>query len=150
MRKLIGQVTVFGAVYIVGFLHGHLTPMPSTALAAVATGPSTAPTDSLMDAFQQAWNAGDLPAMLAQIHPNAFFKSPFQLRYGRDEMASTVLTTNPKVFRNTTNTETHTFASEHVAWSMGTARGDVFDAGEPTGDHLDADYLFVFTPDATV
>ncbi len=151
MRKSLPHVLVLLATYSLGFLHGHRTqvPAPTAAVAPVSSATSGSLTDSLMHAFQQAWNADDLPGMLAQIHSNAFFRSPFQLRYGRDAMAKTVLTSNPKVFRNSMNTETHSFASDQIAWSIGTTRSDVFDAaGERTNDHLDADYVYVFTPDA--
>lgn len=151
MRKFLIYSPVLLVTYALGFLHGHLTPVSRRLPAAVhVSGADTASlTDSLMHAFQQAWNADDLPAMLSQIHANAFFRSPFQLRYGRDSMAATVLTSNPKVFRNSTNTETHSFVSRQIAWSIGRTRGDVFDAeGRRTNDHLDADYVFVFTPDS--
>ena len=56
-------------------------------------------TKQLVDRFHVEWNEDDLEGMLALLSPTAFFKSPFQLRYGRDGMLATVLTRNPPRYR---------------------------------------------------
>ncbi len=103
-------------------------------------------TDSLARAFTDAWDANDLPRMLAWLQPDAFFKSPHQLRYGRDVMEATVLTTNPPAFRDTRVAERYSKVGDSLAWSIGTMTGHVYDAeGHDTGQLLQADYLYVFT-----
>lgn len=125
----------------------RLSDSGAARLEAAAPANSTL-TDSLVHEFHRAWNANDLTGMLAQLQPTAFFLSPYQLRYGRDTMARTVLITNPETFRNATSQENHSFVSEHVAWSIGHATSAIFDdEGHDTGEKLEADYLYVFTPD---
>jgi hypothetical protein len=106
----------------------------------------TTPTDSLVKQFIKAWNAEDIPQMISLLDPDAFFKSPFQLRYGRDTMAATVLITNPPAFKVTKQTETHSHIDENIAWSIGNMVSDVYDEnGNLEDEPWHNDYVFVFT-----
>ena len=51
-------------------------------------------TDFLVHEFNALWDHDDLKGMVAKLQDDAFFKSPFQLRYSKDTMATTVLLTN--------------------------------------------------------
>lgn len=149
MKSVPVRVSVLAVVYGLGFFHARLWPASSGIEAAAAPAAQAHTlTDSLVKDFQSAWNAQDVSGMVGLLQPNAFFRSPFQLRYGRDTMARTVLVQNPPVFRNATNVESRSFVSENLAWSIGVQESDVYDAdGVRTGERFDADYLFAFTPD---
>jgi ketosteroid isomerase-like protein len=103
-------------------------------------------TDSLMQQFNAAWNANDRAAMVAMLQEDAFFKSPFQLRVGRAEIARTVLTHNPPRLRNSRVEEQHSTVHGDIAWSIGHATADVYDGdGHQTAEPFSADYVYVFT-----
>ena len=102
-------------------------------------------TDSLVKKFHSAWNSEDLPGMISLLDKNAFFKSPFQLRYGRDSLAKTVLITNPPVFKVVRQTEIHSYVREDLAWSIGNMVCDVYDEnGNLEKDPWYNDYIYVF------
>jgi hypothetical protein len=83
--------------------------------------------------------------MISMLDKNAFFKSPFQLRYGRDSMANTVLITNPPVFKVVRQTEIHSYVKENFAWSMGNMVCNVYDEnGDLEKDSWYNDYIYVF------
>jgi hypothetical protein len=106
---------------------------------------STVSTDSLVDQFIEAWNSENIEQMAALLDPNAFFKSPFQLRYTRDTMVATVLVTNPPVFKVVKQTETHSFVEENMAWSIGHMVSDVYDQdGNKEEEQWPNDYVFLF------
>lgn len=103
-------------------------------------------TDSLVHEFNALWDRDDAKGMVDRLQDDAFFKSPYQLRYSRDTMAKTVLVTNPPAFRNLRTEELFSHVEERVAWSIGKLTGDIFDgAGKPTGKELTSDYVYVFT-----
>lgn len=108
-------------------------------------------TDSLVAKFHSAWNNNDLLGMLDQIQPDAFFKSPYQLRYGREEMAKTVLVRNPPVIKDCYTEEWHSKIEENMAWSIGRLYCNTYNAkGEivATGEDKSTEYTYVFTKDA--
>ena len=76
-------------------------------------------TDSLVNKFHEAWNSNDLDAMISMLHPDAFFNSPYQLRYTRDTMAATVLIWNPLRIKDCTTTEVYSHVENNLAWSIG-------------------------------
>lgn len=80
--------------------------------------PTTLP-DSLVHAFHAAWNANDLDGMVDMLQPDAFFKSPVQLQYGRETMAATVLRRNPPVISDCVTKELHSRVDGDMAWSIG-------------------------------
>jgi ketosteroid isomerase-like protein len=97
---------------------GALAWMLFQAVGTQAQGPTTL-TDSLVHAFHDAWNANDLDGMVAMLQPDAFFRSPFQLRYGRETMAATVLRANPPVIKDCVTREVHSRVDGDLAWSLG-------------------------------
>lgn len=103
-------------------------------------------THRLVNRFHAAWNANDLSAMLDQLQPTAVFKSPFQLRSGRTEIAETVLVRNPPRYREVEAVEHHSRLDDAIAWSIGHMTWRVDDeSGNPTEETREADYLYVFT-----
>ena len=107
-------------------------------------------TDSLVRQFHAAWNANHLEGMVAQLQPDAFFKSPHQLRYGRDVMAATVLTVNPPVIKDCDSEEWHSHMDGEVAWSIGRLYCNSYDEdGNITkrGTDKSTEYTYLFTKD---
>lgn len=103
-------------------------------------------TDSLVKQFQKAWNSEDTSRMISLLDENAFFKSPFQLRYGRDTMARTVLITNPPAFKVKQQSELYSYVKGDLAWSIGNMVSDVYDEeGNPEKEPWKNDYIYVFT-----
>ena len=103
-------------------------------------------TDSLTNQFNKAWNSDDIEKMISLLQPDAFFESPYQLRYGRDTMETTVLKTNPPVFKNVKTTELYSHVEKHLAWSLGKLTGNIYDDdGKKTGKILRASYTYLFT-----
>jgi hypothetical protein len=103
-------------------------------------------TDSLVHNFNKAWDENNLKEMLDMLQEDAFFKSPFQLRYTKDTMAKTVLLTNPSRFKNSRTQEIFSHIETNLAWSIGKLKTDIFDGqGNNTGKELQADYIYVFT-----
>jgi ketosteroid isomerase-like protein len=149
MRSVSVRLSALAVVYGLGFFHARLWSTDAGIEAATAPAVQAHTlTDSLVKDFQAAWDAQDVAGMVDHLQPTAFFRSPFQLRYGRDTMARTVLVQNPPVFRNATNRETRSFVSGNLAWSIGVQESDVYDDdGVRTEERFDGDYVFVFTPD---
>jgi ketosteroid isomerase-like protein len=118
----------------------HLTTGALRAQAPVST-------DSLVHQFHDAWNAEDIGRMVSLLDPDAFFKSPFQLRYSRDTMEATVLITNPPIFKVTEITETHSEVKGNVAWSIGSMISDwirVDENGNRQVKKWHNDYVYLF------
>ena len=106
---------------------------------------ATGLTDSLVNQFNLAWNAEDLNRMREMLAPDAFFKSPYQLRYSRETMLATVLARNPAKYKVTDYTEEHSVVKEDMAWSLGELVCDVYDEnGEKEEETLKIDFLGVF------
>ena len=107
-------------------------------------------TKTLVDQFNDAWNRNSAADMESLLAPTAFFKSPFQLRYGRDEMLATVLARNPVYYRELQTDEKHSLVKGDMAWSIGDMAWRVYDeSGEPTEKKMHADYTFIFSRDTT-
>jgi hypothetical protein len=105
-------------------------------------------TELLVDRFHEAWNEEDIPKMISLLDPDAFFKSPFQLRYSRDTMKATVLITNPPVFKVVEQTELYSYVKGDMAWSIGEIVSDVYDEnGNKEEEQWPADYLYLFVKD---
>lgn len=103
-------------------------------------------TDLLVKKFFQAWNAENINVMISQLQPDAFFKSPYQLRYGRDKMAATVLKTNPPSHKVVSTKELHSKVEDDIAWSIGEFTADVYnDYGNKTREQIKGTYTYVFT-----
>ena len=114
---------------------------------ASADQPST-PTKLLVDKFNDAWNRNSLTDMESLLAATAFFKSPFQLRYGRDEMIATVLTRNPVFYREIETEEKHSLVKGTMAWSIGDMTWRVYDdTGNPTEETMHAEYTYIFSKD---
>jgi len=103
-------------------------------------------TDLLTQKFTQAWNSENINEMVSQLQPDAFFKSPYQLRYGRDKMAATVLKTNPPAYKVSSRKELHSKVEDDIAWSIGEFTADVYDNyGNKTSEQIKGTYTYVFT-----
>lgn len=103
------------------------------------------PTYQLVYSFHKAWNEEDLDEMESLLDEDAFFKSPFQLRYSRDTMMNTVLLKNPKIFKVSEITETHSEVRENLAWSIGKMVSDLYDEkGNKTDKQWHNDYVYLF------
>ncbi|MEJ2583821.1 MAG: hypothetical protein P8Z38_01880 [Robiginitalea sp.] len=83
--------------------------------------------------------------MLELLDSTAFFKSPFQLRYGRDSIAATVLITNPPIFKVVEQRETHNRVRGNLAWSIGTMVCDWYEEnGKKKEQPWRNDYVYLF------
>ena len=103
-------------------------------------------TDLLTKQFHQAWNSENINEIVSQLQHDAFFKSPHQLRYGRDKMAATVLKTNPPVYKVVRTKEMHSKVEDNIAWSIGEFTCDIYDDyGYKTNEQLKGTYTYVFT-----
>ena len=103
-------------------------------------------TEMLVKKFFQAWNAENINEMISQLQPDAFFKSPYQLRYGRDKMEATVLKTNPPTHKVSYLKELHSKIKNDIAWSIGEFTADVYDDyGYKTTEQIKGTYTYVFT-----
>lgn len=102
----------------------------------------------LVSDFHKAWNVVDLDKMESLLDKDAFFKSPYQLRYSRDTMLTTVLPRNPKIFKIMETVETHSMIKDDLAWSIGTMVSDIYDeTGQKTEKKLHTDYVYLFIRD---
>ena len=103
-------------------------------------------TDLLTKQFHQAWNKENVNEMISLLQPDAFFQSPYQLQYGREKMAATVLKTNPKVYKVVNTKELHSKVEDDIAWSIGEFVSDIYDDyGNKTSEQLKGTYTYVFT-----
>ena len=103
-------------------------------------------TEILAEQFNQAWNKENVNEMMALLQHDAFFKSPYQLQYGRDKMERTILKKNPPVYKFVNTKELHSKVDDDIAWSIAEFTYDVYDEyGNKTGDKLEGSYTYVFT-----
>ena len=103
-------------------------------------------TEILAEQFNQAWNKENVNEMIALLQHDAFFKSPYQLQYGRDKMERTILKKNPPVYKFVNTKELHSKVEDDIAWSIAEFTCDVYDEyGNKTGDKLEGSYTYVFT-----
>jgi hypothetical protein len=84
-------------------------------------------TYALIDEFCKAWNAEDMGRMESLLDPEAFFKSPYQLRYTRDTMLATALSINPPVYKVIKINETHSEMRDDLEWSIVDMVCEVYD-----------------------
>ena len=152
MQRTLHYAALTTAVFALGFASAHViddSNDTSTHLPRIEPVVESTLTDSLTARLHAAWNNEDMPALMAMLQPTAFFKSPYQLRYGRDDMQGTVLVTNPPVFKVFESKERYSYVSENLAWSIGSIKSHVHDVeGNDTGEIGEADYIYVFTPDS--
>ena len=86
--------------------------------------------------------------MISLKDADAFFKSPFKLRYGRDDKVETVLNTNPPVFKVIKQVSTHSYIKGNMTWSIGNMVSDVYhEDGILENEPWYNDYVCVFTKD---
>lgn len=105
-------------------------------------------TYQLVSDFHKAWNAEDLHTMETLLDKDAFFKSPFQLRYSRDTMMTTVLQRNPRVYKVSEIIEIHSETKGNLSWSIGKMISDIHDsAGNKTDKQWHNDYTYLFIKD---
>ncbi len=107
-------------------------------------------THKLVMEFHEAWNTNDLEGMVSMLQPDAFFKSPHQLQYGREEMASTVLINNPPVIKDCKTEEWHSHVEPEIAWSIGRLYCNTYnELGEivKKGTEKTTEYTYVFSRD---
>ena len=103
-------------------------------------------TGLLAEQFNQAWNKENLNEMISLLQHDAFFKSPYQLQYGREKMARTILKENPPVYKFVNTKELHSKVDDNIAWSIAEFTCDVYDEyGNKTSDKLEGSYTYVFT-----
>lgn len=103
-------------------------------------------TDILAKQFNQVWNKENIREMVSLLQPDAFFKSPYQLRYGRDKMEATILKTNPSKYKFSNTKELHSKVEDNIAWSIAEFTADVYDDyGNKTSEQLKGTYTYVFT-----
>lgn len=103
-------------------------------------------TGILAEQFNQAWNKENVNEMISLLQHDAFFKSPYQLQYGREKMARTVLKKNPPVYKFIHTKELHSKVDDDIAWSIAEFKCDVYDEyGNKTGEKLEGSYTYVFT-----
>lgn len=103
-------------------------------------------TDLLSKQFNQAWNAENINEMKSLLQPDAFFKSPYQLQYGREKMETTVLKKNPQVYKIVHTKELHSKVDDYIAWSIAEFTADIYDDyGNKTNEQLTGTYTYVFT-----
>ena len=115
---------------------------------ATAAGYRAVDTAALVERFHAAWDAQDLAGMESLLADTAFFKSPFQLRYGREEMLTTVLARNPFYYRDLQTEERHSLVKGGMARSLGALTWRVYDQeGNPTDETMHADYTYIFSRD---
>ena len=103
-------------------------------------------TDLLAKQFHQAWNAEKITEMKSLLQHDAFFKSPYQLQYGREKMVRTVLMENPPVYKIVHTKELHSKVEDEIAWSIAEFTADIYDDyGNKTSEQLNGTYTYVFT-----
>ena len=103
-------------------------------------------TELLAEQFNQAWNKENVNEMISLLQHDAFFKSPYQLEYGREKMARTILKKNPPVYKFIDTKELHSKVNDDIAWSIAKFTCDVYDEyGNKTSDKLEGSYTYVFT-----
>jgi hypothetical protein len=103
-------------------------------------------TDLLTKQFHQAWNSGNINTMVSLLQPNAVYKSPQQIRYGRDKIESSVLKTNPKIYKVQSTKELHSQVDDCLAWAIGEYVFDIYEEyGYKTSKQLKGTYTYVFT-----
>jgi len=103
-------------------------------------------TDLLSKQFNQAWNAENINEMKSLLQPDAFFKSPDQLQYGREKMETTVLKKNPQMYKIVHTKELHSNVDDNIAWSIAEFTADIYDDyGNKTNEQLTGTYTYVFT-----
>jgi hypothetical protein len=107
---------------------------------------STTLTDSLTKQYFQAWNNNDTSAIISMLQPNAFFESPYQLRYGRDSIAATVLKSEIYMFYNIKTVENYSYVGDNIAWSLGKATSIMKkDKNKKSAQTSTDSYTFVYT-----
>ena len=103
-------------------------------------------TELLAKQFNQAWNKENVNEMISLLQHDAFFKSPYQLQYGREKMVRTILKKNPPVYKFIDTKELHSKVNDDIAWSIAEFTCDVYDEyGNKTGEKLEGSYTYVFT-----
>jgi len=102
-------------------------------------------TDLLTKQFHQAWNAENVTQMINLIQPNAVYKSQHHLWNGSERMKSTVLKTDPILYKFTATKEFHSRVEDELAWSIGEFTCDVYENGSKTGKQMNGTYTYVFT-----
>jgi ketosteroid isomerase-like protein len=103
-------------------------------------------TDLLSKQFNQAWNAENINEMKSLLQPDAFFKSPYQLQYGREKMETTVLKKNSQVYKIVHTKELHSKVDDNIAWSIAEFTADIYDDyGNKINEQLTGTYTYVFT-----
>jgi hypothetical protein len=84
--------------------------------------------------------------MVFLIQPNAVYKSPQQIRYGRDKIETSVLKTNPKIYKVQSTKELHSQVDDCLAWTIGEYTYNIYDEyGSKTNKLLKGTYTYVFT-----
>jgi|WetSurMetagenome_2_1015567.scaffolds.fasta_scaffold04598_6 hypothetical protein len=103
-------------------------------------------TDLLTKQFHQAWNSGNINTMVSLLQPNAVYKSPQQIRYGRDKIETSVLKTNPKIYKVQSTKELHSQVYDCLALAIGEYTFNIYDEyGYKTSKQLKGTYTYVFT-----
>jgi len=73
---------------------------------------------TLIRAYDAAWDRGDLKAMYDMLDPECVFKSPFQMRIGREEIRDHLFQ-NTKRFRDTVSVEELSKIDGDIAYTWG-------------------------------
>jgi uncharacterized protein (TIGR02246 family) len=116
------------------------------ALAAVAAEPApVSVTSALTQAYDAAWDRGDVDAMYAMLAPDCIFRSPYQTRIGRDEIRANLYACNVKKFRDTRATEEYSKVEGDMAWCLATVTFNEYDADGVIKAKRSAKRLIIFT-----
>lgn len=98
----------------------------------------------LTRAFDAAWDRDDQKAMYDMLDPECVFKSPFQMRLGREAIRDNVFR-NTRKFRDSVTTEEISKVDGDTAYSFATLAFNVYDAKGVMTKRGKAKHLFIFT-----
>jgi ketosteroid isomerase-like protein len=111
--------------------------------AAAATEPETL-TLRLTQAFDQAWDHGDVKALYAMFDPDCIYKTPSRTEIGREAVRDHVFPNVPK-FRDSLSTEDYSKIDGDLAYSTGTTTFNEYDANGAVKAKWVSKYLYIFT-----
>ena len=98
----------------------------------------------LTRAYDAAWDRGDVAAMYEMFDPECVFKSPFQMRIGRDEIRDHVFK-NTKRFHDTVSVEEISKVEGDIAYSWGYQTFNDYAPDGTIKSKRMAKHLFIFT-----
>lgn len=82
----------------------------------------------LTQKFDELWDKGDEAGMYAFLDPDCVYKTPFRTEIGRDEVKAHVFRNMKGKFRDTVSTETFSKIEGDMAYGIGIATFNEYDA----------------------